>query len=78
MSLNPARLLHLDAQGTLAPGAQADITVIDPNYEWTVEPAKFISMSRNTPFTGRRLKGRAAHTILSGEIIHLGARVPGA
>jgi dihydroorotase len=68
MSLNPARLLHLDAQGTLAPGAQADITVIDPNYEWTVEPAKFISMSRNTPFTGRRLKGRAAYTILSGEI----------
>jgi dihydroorotase len=73
MSLNPARLLHLDAQGTLAPGAQADITVIDPNYEWTVEPAKFISMSRNTPFTGRRLKGRAAYTILSGEFIPPGA-----
>jgi len=69
MSLNPARLLRLDAQGTLAPGACADITVIDPNYEWTVEPAKFISMSRNTPFTGRKLKGRAAYTILSGEII---------
>ena len=76
MSLNPARLLRLDAQGTLAPGAQADITVIDLNYEWTVEPAKFISMSRNTPFTGKRLKGRAAYTILSGEIIHSGAPVP--
>jgi len=73
MSLNPARLLRLDAQGTLAPGAHADITVIDPNYEWLVEPAKFISMSRNTPFTGKRLKGRAAYTILSGEIVHPGA-----
>ena len=76
MSLNPARLLRLDAQCTLTPGAQADITVIDPNYEWTVEPAKFISMSRNTPFTGRKLKGRAAYTILSGAIIHPGAPVP--
>jgi dihydroorotase len=75
MSLNPARLLRLDAQGTLAPGACADITVIDPNYEWTVEPAKFISMSRNTPFTGKRLNGRAVYTILSGEIIHPGAPV---
>ncbi|MEA2678814.1 MAG: dihydroorotase [Candidatus Binataceae bacterium] len=78
MSTNPARLLRLDAQGTLTPGAQADITVIDPNYEWTVEPAKFISMSRNTPFTGRRLKGRAAYTVFSGEIIHLGASLPDA
>ncbi len=76
MSLNPARLLRLDAQGTLTPGACADITVIDPNYEWTVEPAKFISMSRNTPFTGKRLKGRAAYMILSGEIIHPCAPVP--
>ncbi|HXR24690.1 MAG TPA: amidohydrolase family protein, partial [Candidatus Binataceae bacterium] len=76
MSLNPARLLRLDAQGTLAPGACADITVIDPNYEWTVEPAKFISMSRNTPFTGRKLKGRAAYTILSGEIIPPGETSP--
>ena len=53
-----------------APGACADITVIDPDFEWTVDPAKFISMSRNTPFTGRKLKGRAIYTIVSGEIVH--------
>jgi dihydroorotase len=70
MSANPARLLRLDAQGTLAPGAVGDITVIDPNFEWTVDPAQFISISRNTPFTGRRLKGNAAYTIVSGEIVH--------
>jgi dihydroorotase len=70
MSANPARLLRLDAQGTLAPGACGDITVIDPNFEWTVDPARFLSISRNTPFTGRRLKGNAAYTIVSGEIVH--------
>ena len=70
MSMNPARLLRLDAQGTLAPGACADITVIDADFEWTVDPAKFISMSRNTPFTGRKLKGRAVYTIVAGEIVH--------
>ena len=70
MAANPARLLRLDAQGTLAPGACGDITVIDPNVEWTVDPAKFISMSRNTPFTGMKLKGRAVYTIVAGEIVH--------
>jgi dihydroorotase len=70
MSANPARLLRLDAQGTLTPGACGDITVIDPNCEWTVDPTRFISMSRNTPFAGRRLKGNAAFTIVSGEIVH--------
>jgi len=69
MSLNPARLLRLDAQGTLAPGARGDITVIDPNVGWIVDPRKFLSLSRNTPFTGRRLKGRAIYTIVSGEIV---------
>jgi len=70
MSANPARLLRLDAQGTLAPGARGDITVIDPNFVWTVDPARFISMSRNTPFTGRKLKGKAVYTVVSGEIVH--------
>jgi dihydroorotase len=70
MSANPAGLLRLEAQGTLAPGACGDITVIDPNFEWTVDPARFISLSRNTPFTGRRLKGHAVYTIVSGEIVY--------
>ncbi len=68
MSLNPAALLRMDA-GNLAPGGPADITVIDPNLEWTVEPAHFLSKSRNTPFAGRRLRGRARLTIVAGEIV---------
>jgi dihydroorotase len=69
MSLGPARLLRLES-GTLEEGAPADITLIDPNLEWTVDPAKFLSKSRNTPFAGRRLKGMAMMTIVGGEMIH--------
>ena len=75
MSLNPAALLRLEA-GTLAVGAIADITVIDPNLEWTVTPEKFLSKSRNTPFAGMRLKGRALLTIVNGEIVFDGRKEP--
>jgi dihydroorotase len=70
MSVNPARLLRLNDVGTLASGARADITVIDPNLEWTVDPDEFQSKSRNTPFAGMRLRGRAVMTIVGGEIVH--------
>ena len=73
MSLNPAALLRLEA-GTLGVGAVADITVIDPNLEWTVAPEKFLSKSRNTPFAGMRLKGRAVLTIVAGEIVFDGRK----
>ena len=64
-TVEPARLLKLDA-GTLSVGAVADVTLIDPDLVWTVDIAKFETMSRNTPFTGRTLRGRAVRTIVSG------------
>jgi dihydroorotase len=70
MSLLPARLLRLDDAGSLAVGGRADITLIDPNHEWVVDPAKFNSKSRNTPFAGTRLRGKALVTIVAGEIVH--------
>jgi dihydroorotase len=72
MSLNPARLLRLESNGTLAVGARADLTVIDPDLQWTVDPAKFLSKSRNTPFGGMKLKGRAVMTVVAGNIIYDG------
>ena len=72
MSLNPARLLRLETNGTLAVGARADVTVIDPNLQWTVDPAKFLSKSRNTPFAGMKLKGKAVMTVVAGKIIYDG------
>jgi dihydroorotase len=69
MSAAPARLLGLKGKGTLRPGADADVTVIDPNASWTVE-APFASKSRNSPFLGLRLKGRARATVVGGRIAH--------
>jgi dihydroorotase len=69
MSTEPARVFHLPG-GTLAPGAVADIVVLDPTAKWTVDPTTFHSKSRNTPFTGRALTGRALLTIVAGAIVH--------
>jgi len=65
---NPARLLKREA-GTLTVGARADVTLIDPNLEWTVNAAEFKTASRNTPFEGWRLKGRAVRTIVGGKTV---------
>jgi dihydroorotase len=67
MTINPARVLGID-RGTLSPGAPADVTIIDPAVEWTVDPAKFRSKSTNTPFAGWRLRGRAEVVIVGGRI----------
>jgi dihydroorotase len=69
MTLQPARLLGLDAMGlgTLRVGAPADVTVIDPDAAWSVDPASGRSKSRNTPFAGRALRGRAVHVFVDGD-----------
>jgi dihydroorotase len=64
----PAKLLNLDA-GTLSTGAAADVTLIDPNLEWTVKIENFQSASRNSPFDGWKLKGRAVRTIVGGKTV---------
>jgi dihydroorotase len=64
----PAKLLKLKT-GSLAVGACADVTIIDPNLQWTVDANRFESLSRNTPFHGWKLKGRAVRTIVQGETV---------
>jgi dihydroorotase len=64
----PARLLQIDA-GTLQIGRAADITLIDPDLEWTFEANRSESLSRNTPFDGWKLKGRAVRTIVGGKTV---------
>ena len=68
-TLEPARLLKLEA-GTLSIGAAADVTLIDPDAEWTVKIDNFQSGSRNSPFDGRKLKGRAVRTIVGGKTVY--------
>ena len=67
-TVNPARLLSLN-RGTLSTGASADVTLIDPELEWTFNKEKSRSLSRNTPFHGAKLKGRAVRTIVGGKTI---------
>jgi dihydroorotase len=68
MSTMPARIFNLPG-GTLAAGAPADVLIADPKANWVVNPAKFFSNSRNTPFTGRRLTGQAEVTIVRGQVV---------
>jgi dihydroorotase len=68
MSCTPARAFNLPG-GTLQVGAMADITVFDPTEEWSVDPAAFQSKSRNTPFTGWKLRGRNRMTIVGGVVV---------
>ncbi len=67
LSVNPANILKIK-KGTLSAGDDADITIIDPNIEWTVDSSQFKSMSKNTPFNGWKLKGRAVRTIVGGRL----------
>jgi dihydroorotase len=64
-SSGPARVLSLQ-RGTLSVGAVADVTIFDSEYEWMVDPVRFKSKSRNTPFTGWRLRGSVAATFIAG------------
>lgn len=65
LSCAPARIFGLPG-GRLEPGAPADITVFDPKAEWICDPVQSLSKSRNTPFAGWRLRGRAIYTIVGG------------
>jgi dihydroorotase len=73
LTIGPVRVLgldrHIEGIGTLSAGAPGDVTVIDPEAEWTVEPERFASKGRNTPLAGRTLKGRVVATLYGGEVV---------
>ena len=69
MACAPARVFGLPG-GSLARGSAADITVFDPDREWRVEPAAFVSKGRNSPYAGQTLRGRAMVTIVEGRVVH--------
>ncbi len=74
MSWQPAAIAGLSSNhgGPVLPGAPANLCVIDPERRWVVETAALASRSRNTPFAGRELKGKARHTVLAGEPVVIG------
>jgi dihydroorotase len=71
LTSGPAGLLNYEKLGTLEVGAAADITIFDPDREWTVNPAEFASKGKNTPLAGSTLKGRVMATFFHGKPVYL-------
>ena len=69
MSTTPADILGL-ARGHMSLGAVADLVIFDPDEVWTVDPDQFASKARNTPFAGRKLRGKIKYTIAKGKVIY--------
>lgn len=67
LTINPARVLGID-RGTLAPNAIADVTIIDPTVPWTIDPNQFRSKSRNCPYIGWEVRGRAETVLVAGQV----------
>ncbi|HTU01943.1 MAG TPA: dihydroorotase [Candidatus Sulfotelmatobacter sp.] len=68
LTADPARIFKL-AKGTLSPGADADVVVVDPAREWVVDAKRFASKARNTPFDGWKLRGQVLATIAGGKVV---------
>jgi len=70
-STNPARIFGLVDRGSLKTNAHADITILDPQFEWVFDVTRSKSKSRNTPFHGRKMHGAAVATIVGGRLVYL-------
>ena len=68
MTIHPARVLGID-RGTLSPDVPADVTIIDPDKHWVIDPGRFQSRARNTPFAGWKVKGLAEQVVVGGKIV---------
>jgi dihydroorotase len=74
LSWQPARIAGISDShgGPVAVGRPANLTVIDTDHQWVVDPARLASRSRNTPFAGRKLRGKVRHTLCRGEPVVVG------
>ncbi|NCC45361.1 MAG: dihydroorotase, partial [Clostridia bacterium] len=70
MSYNPAKIIHLEDKGSLRPGKAADVVIIDPEEEYTIDVRDFVSKGKNTPFNGKKVKGKVKVTICGGSVVY--------
>ncbi len=71
LATKPARIFGLENRGTLRADAYADVTILDPSFQWTFDASRSKSRSRNTPFAGRTMLGAAVATIVAGRVVFL-------
>jgi dihydroorotase len=71
LATKPARIFGLENRGTLRADAYADVTILDPSFQWTFDASRSKSKSRNTPFDGRTMTGAAVATIVAGRVVFL-------
>ena len=70
MSYNPAQILHLTNKGSLKPGKDADVVVIDPKESYVIDVKDFASKGKNTPFQGKKVNGKVKVTICGGRVVY--------
>ena len=70
MSYNPAKILKLEDKGSLRPGKTADVVIIDPEEEYVIDVNTFASKGKNSPFHGRKVKGKVKMTICGGAVVY--------
>ena len=70
LTVSPADFLGRSDLGTLRVGSTADVTIIDPEAEWVVDPSEFASKGKNTPLAGATLRGRVAATVFGGQVVY--------
>jgi len=70
MSYNPARILKLEDKGSLRPGKTADVVIIDPEEEYVIDVNSFVSKGKNSPFHGKKVKGKVKMTICNGTVVY--------
>ena len=70
MSYNPAKILHLEEKGSLRPGKDADVVIIDPKESYVIDVKEFASKGINTPFKGKKVNGRVKYTICGGRVVY--------
>lgn len=70
MSYNPAQILHLTNKGSLKPGKDADVVVIDPKESYVIDVKDFVSKGKNTPFQGKKVNGKVKVTICGGRVVY--------
>lgn len=69
MSYNPAKVLGID-KGDISEGKVADITIINPTEEYIIDVNEFASKGKNTPFNGKKVRGRVKYTIVAGDVVY--------